>query len=343
MTRKYQSPIGHGEQFTDDNGDPLASGTLNTYLAGTTTNKATFKDNAGAASHTNPIVLGANGRVPDDALWLDNDQDYKFVLKDSGGTTIYTLDNIAAIVPPTTVTVSEWVTGPTPSFIDTTSFSVGGDHTSTLHIFRRLRLTDSSTLYASITAVSYSAGTGLTTVTVIVDGGTSLTNNLAVISYSITSAVNTSVPSGIDMDITAVTLSGSTGVLQTYTLPANTLDDDGKVIRIKAMGSRAGINATITIDVRFGTTPAVQETKGLGTTDTIWEVECYITRISATAADVYIVITSKSGGVSVIVQEFNAETSDINMAADQTFDINVTSINGGDAITQEFLLVERLR
>lgn len=188
MTTKYQSPIGHGEQFTDDNGDPLASGTINTYVAGTTANKATYKDNAGAASHTNPIVLGANGRVPDDALWLDNDQGYKFLLKDSGGSVIYTIDNISAIVPATVAVVSEWITGPTPTFIDTTSFSVTGDHSTTLHAGRRVRVIDSSTLYGFIASVSYSSGTGLTTVTVTIDGLTNLTNNLSSFDYGILSS-----------------------------------------------------------------------------------------------------------------------------------------------------------
>ena len=192
MTTKYQSPIGHGEQFCDDNGDPLAAGTINTYVAGTTTNKATYKDNAGAASHANPIVLDSDGRVPSDALWIDNDQDYKYLLKTAAGVTIWTIDNIASIQPPATSTTGEWVTGPTPTYIGATQFSLTGDQTSTFNIGRRVRTVDgSNTLYGTITASAFSS---VTTITVDVDGGTSIASDLASVAYSIISGDNTSSP-----------------------------------------------------------------------------------------------------------------------------------------------------
>jgi len=192
MTTKYQAPFPMGYQFCDDNGDPLASGTINTYVTGSTTNKATYKDNAGAASHANPIVLGADGRVPGDALWLDNDQDYTFLLKDSDGVTVWSADDIAAIVPAVTATQSEWVNGPTPTYISATSFSVAGDYTGTLHAGRRLKLVDASTVYASIVATAYSGG--ITTVTVVCDDGASLSSSLASFQYGLASANNMSGP-----------------------------------------------------------------------------------------------------------------------------------------------------
>ncbi|HKJ93284.1 MAG TPA: hypothetical protein VJ957_08950, partial [Longimicrobiales bacterium] len=153
MTTKYQAPYPHGYQFTDDNGDPLALGKIYTYVAGTTTNKATYKDNAGVASHTNPIVLGADGRVPGDELWLDNDQNYDLDIQNAAGTTITYADDVAPIVPAAVATQSEWVDGPSPTYISATQFSVGGDYTSTLTVGRRLKLADASTLYATISAV----------------------------------------------------------------------------------------------------------------------------------------------------------------------------------------------
>lgn len=192
MTTKYQSPIGHGMQFFDANGDPLSGGKLYTYQAGTTTAKATYKDNAGAASHTNPVVLGADGFVPGGALWLDTDVAYKFTLKSADDAiTYFTVDNVAGLADKAYVdslAQDEWISGPTPTFIDATSFSVSGDQTTALHAGRAIKLTDSSTLYGVITAASYSAGPGLTTVTVLINDGTDLSGSLSAIAYGFQSA-----------------------------------------------------------------------------------------------------------------------------------------------------------
>ena len=192
MTNKYQSPIGHGMQFFDANGDPLSGGKLYTYQAGTTTDKAAYKDNAGAASHTNPVVLGADGFVPGGALWLDTDVAYKFTLKSADDAiTYFTVDNVAGLADKAYVdslAQDEWISGPTPTFIDATSFSVSGDQTTALHAGRAIKLTDSSTLYGVITAASYSAGPGLTTVTVLINDGTDLSGSLSAIAYGFQSA-----------------------------------------------------------------------------------------------------------------------------------------------------------
>lgn len=78
----------------DANGDPLASGKLYTYLAGTTTNTSTYPTAADAVALTNandnPVTLDANGEAD---VWLTN-LSYKFVLKDSAGVTQWTVDNV---------------------------------------------------------------------------------------------------------------------------------------------------------------------------------------------------------------------------------------------------------
>lgn len=78
------------QQFEDDNGVPLAGGQLYTYQANSLIPKATYADSAGVALNTNPVVLDAAGRA---AVFCDIGL-YKFVLQDSNGNTIYTLDNI---------------------------------------------------------------------------------------------------------------------------------------------------------------------------------------------------------------------------------------------------------
>jgi len=89
--RLFGAPV---VQFVDSNGDPLASGTINTYDTGTTTNKATYTDRAGGTAHANPIVLDSNGAKE---IWLVNDARYTFLVKNSTGTTQYTVDDISPI------------------------------------------------------------------------------------------------------------------------------------------------------------------------------------------------------------------------------------------------------
>ena len=64
------SPLGGaGWQFFDNSGVPLAGGLLYSYEAGTTTPAPTYTTSAGTIAHTNPIVLDAAGRPPQE-IWL---------------------------------------------------------------------------------------------------------------------------------------------------------------------------------------------------------------------------------------------------------------------------------
>lgn len=78
-------------QFLDGNGDPYAGALLYFYETGTTTALDTYSNNALTVANTNPVVADANGRFGDIFLKA---QDYKAVLKTSGGTTIWTADPI---------------------------------------------------------------------------------------------------------------------------------------------------------------------------------------------------------------------------------------------------------
>lgn len=82
------------QQFFDNNGDPLASGKIYTYEAGTSTDKETYTDASGDAANTNPIILDANGRAN---IWL-GDGAYKFVLKTSADVTIQTVEDLTGEV-----------------------------------------------------------------------------------------------------------------------------------------------------------------------------------------------------------------------------------------------------
>lgn len=89
------SPVfGAAGQLFDNNGNPLAGGKIYTYLAGTTTNAATYTSSSGSIAHSNPIVLDGAGRVPSGEIWLTNGIAYKFVVEDAASNLIGTYDNL---------------------------------------------------------------------------------------------------------------------------------------------------------------------------------------------------------------------------------------------------------
>jgi microcystin-dependent protein len=97
MASVLLSPYGNGQQFFDDNGVPLAGGLIYTYQAGSSTPLVTYTTNNGTIANSNPIVLDASGRTPQQ-IWLLTGFSYKFVLQNSDGVLIQTLDNIYPIL-----------------------------------------------------------------------------------------------------------------------------------------------------------------------------------------------------------------------------------------------------
>ena len=97
MASVLLSPYGIGQQFFDDNGTPLAGGLIYTYQAGSSTPLATYTTNGGTIANSNPIVLDAAGRIPQE-IWLFTGYSYKFVLKNADDVLIQTLDNIYPIL-----------------------------------------------------------------------------------------------------------------------------------------------------------------------------------------------------------------------------------------------------
>lgn len=109
------------QQFLDANGNPLASGMVYTYAAGTTTPLATYTDSTGSTANTNPVILDSRGEAE---IWLGVAA-YKFKLTTSENVEVWTVNNI----PGATIAVQKGVTAnrPTPSstnygvmYLDTT-------------------------------------------------------------------------------------------------------------------------------------------------------------------------------------------------------------------------------
>jgi hypothetical protein len=97
MTVNLSALAGAGQQFFDNNGNPLSGGKLYSYEAGTTTPQATYTSVTGLTAHTNPIVLNSAGRVATGEIWVTAGQNYKFVLETSTNVMLVTWDNITGI------------------------------------------------------------------------------------------------------------------------------------------------------------------------------------------------------------------------------------------------------
>lgn len=179
-----------GRQFFDANGDPLNGGKLYTYEAGTTTNKTTYQDDAGAASHANPIILDSSGRASAE-VWGTTGA-YKLKLSTSTDSEIWVRDDIVGFNDTAETAASEWLaSGLTPTYVSATQFTFAGDQTTVFHVGRRVKTTDTGgTDYATITASAYVDPT--TTITVNVDGAGSLDSGLSAVQYGLISSANSS-------------------------------------------------------------------------------------------------------------------------------------------------------
>lgn len=191
MADYFLSPVFNEATFNDD-GAPGSGWTLTTYLAGTTTPATVYKDNLGSASHTNPIVLNTRGEPPA-PIWIVSPQSIKFVLEDSLGVTIRTIDDVSGVNDAVDLSVDEWqdFLG-TPTYISATQFSLTGDQTSQFQVGRRLKTTNTGgTVYSRITASAFAAG--VTTVTVVNDAG-ALDSGLSLVSVGALTATGGSIP-----------------------------------------------------------------------------------------------------------------------------------------------------
>lgn len=83
-----QEPV---QSYEDSNGKPLNGGQLFSYSAGTLTPKATYQDSAGSIPNTNPIILNERGEAV-----VYGSGNYRMILKNSAGATIWDRDNVGA-------------------------------------------------------------------------------------------------------------------------------------------------------------------------------------------------------------------------------------------------------
>jgi hypothetical protein len=91
------SPLFNAQTMFGPTGLPLAGGQIYCYQAGSSTPLATYTTVNGTVPNTNPIILGSDGKLPQE-LWLQYGYSYKFIVEDVNSVLIDTYDNIAGII-----------------------------------------------------------------------------------------------------------------------------------------------------------------------------------------------------------------------------------------------------
>ncbi|MBT9177473.1 MAG: hypothetical protein DDT20_01806 [Firmicutes bacterium] len=206
------APIGVKPQFELANGLPAVGNRLFFYVAGTTnTKQSTLTNSTGNFANPNPIVLNSLGQPPNE-IWFTAGRNYKVVYAPPGAddppsSPIWEVDNLAGINDVRGV-LDQWVSGPAPTFVSATSFTLLGDQTSVFQVNRRLRtLNTSGTIHSTILT---SAFVTVTTVTVVNDSGV-LDTGLSAVSYGLLSPLNASYAGSTAQNFAArsLTLSGA--------------------------------------------------------------------------------------------------------------------------------------
>jgi len=109
----------------DEDGEPLAYGRVYTYTTGTSTALATYTDAAQTTQQTNPIILDGQGRSLSFGKGI-----YRFVIKDSDGNTLRTLDDLSYDTTTITATTATITTATITTATITTGLFGDGSQTA---------------------------------------------------------------------------------------------------------------------------------------------------------------------------------------------------------------------
>ncbi len=214
-------------QFFDNDGNPLVGGKLYTYAAGTTTPLATYTDSTGATPNTNPIILDSRGEAN---VWLTA-QSYKFVLKTSTDSTIWTVDNVSNAINVSQILANSGTAGAPPY-----SFSADTDTGVYLAAVGQLGLTAGGVpfLRGTSTAMTFGQVGGANDVDVTHYGDTTQTGN-----FTLTGDVN----------VTGAAVFNEAGADKDFRVEGDT---DANLLFVDASTDRVGIGTntpTVKLDV----------------------------------------------------------------------------------------------
>ena len=188
MSNAYLSPILNDAQFNDD-GTFLVGGLIWFYEAGTSTPAIAYTDPTAATAWPNPIQLDQRGETGGE-IWLSSGQSYKLILEEppaygqTHGVVVSTFDNISGVNDPGTISIQNWVDfSGTPTYYNSSVFTLTGDQRAIFTENRRVRMTnsDASVYYGTVVSSSYATGT--TAVTVSPDYGQSVSSYINAVAY----------------------------------------------------------------------------------------------------------------------------------------------------------------
>jgi hypothetical protein len=133
--------------------------------------------------------------------------------------------------------------GYTATYASTTTFASPGDLTAIYLAGRRLKFDCSSTLYGTIRSTSYVAAN--TTVTMVMDSGTTLSSSLSAVYVGILAPTNPSIPATFGKD--NYTTTGGTSTAYTLTpYPGVAALDNGIHVRVK-LNATCGATPTLAV------------------------------------------------------------------------------------------------
>src|SRR5882672_11315429 len=211
---------------------PNINGQIFTYAAGTSTPQATFTDSTGATPNANPIILDANGRVPNE-IWFTQGQVYKLVEQDQFSTTIGTWDNVPATASATDISgLQAQITAFAISFT-TGALTVTGATTLNALSVGAITGTGSVNIGTNTLTCGAIASTGASTL-----GSLTLAGALAMGGFSITGAANITA-SGT---ITAANFVTTAVNAASFLAGANT--SSGSIVNFNTSGTSSGSGIT---------------------------------------------------------------------------------------------------
>ena len=216
-------------QFIPGGNTPANGAQMFFYVAGSTTKTTVYSDSGGTTAWANPIVLNSAGNLPSNgSVWIPTGVTVDVTLAPSTDSdppvaAYWTKEDFIGIND-LTATQNEWVTGPTPTFVSGTQFTLVGDQTATFSLARRLRFTvTAGTVYGVITSSAY---TTLTTINIALDSG-ALDSGLSVVSYSLVTPQNSSIsPDYVSKSVTSVASAGN-GTTNIWGIAGNILHVTG--------------------------------------------------------------------------------------------------------------------
>ena len=140
----------------------------------------------------------------------------------------------------------------------------------------------------------------------------------------------------INVDMTTVSLAGSTGVLESYTLPGGTLARDGQFVHIVLWGTKAFENAAATVQARFNASAQFEFTIAQNATN--WFIEWYIVRTGASAQDVHAhIIQNRADTGLTNLADSGSDTE--TLSGDLAIDLNLSAVHGSDTVVKEAMIV----